>query len=366
MFLNGHKRTIGLRRSKVGKDKRFMSLLTLTTGTTKKPQVTGLLLCSCHTARPKLSNELLDEAAGNIPAIVRDVQPIKAPSRQKFPSLRSFLKRADSAETSKAKAKVRPKAKAESGRLTSRRKGSVHKHMQKKGQFSSKEKSGLLKHSKIGQQRGDGEAESTVLIDVDLPPGVDNETEKVSSTEPTVNCENTHPDQARGADYPLLRPKNPNGNDLDPIVTNAQNPPFENKQNDLSTEATGRNAAHVTKKRFKMREETAEVNETLLQNDALKLRKICPCPNICTDTEQVPADWSASHLMSDRNGYCKTAGCSAYLTTETKEKAKPGNNDHSIAVEEPVQQKGRYGVISLSDGVSSIVPILKKRLDIHQ
>ena len=76
---------------------------------------------------------------------------------------------------------------------------------------------------------------------------------------------------------------------------------------------------------------------------------------------EVAAGCSAYHLHVQAERSSRTAGCSAYptnppdlvenLSEEVKENCKA-----------ELQPQGRYGVISLFDGVSSVVPLLEKKL----
>ena len=73
------------------------------------------------------------------------------------------------------------------------------------------------------------------------------------------------------------------------------------------------------------------------------------------------AGCSAYHSNVHEESTSRTAGCSAYPTKDSH-RVEQSYEAVQANFDEELHPKGRYGVISLFDGVSSVVPLLKKKI----
>ena len=71
---------------------------------------------------------------------------------------------------------------------------------------------------------------------------------------------------------------------------------------------------------------------------------------------EVAAGCSAYHLSIQDESISRPAGCSAYPTNPVEQPC----SEEKFETGEGLQPRGRYGIISLFDGVFSVVPLLKK------
>ena len=74
------------------------------------------------------------------------------------------------------------------------------------------------------------------------------------------------------------------------------------------------------------------------------------------------AGCSAYHLSIQDESISRPAGCSAYPANASHPVEQPRCEEKPEAIGEDLQPRGRYGIISLFDGVSSVVPLLKKKI----
>ena len=92
-----------------------------------------------------------------------------------------------------------------------------------------------------------------------------------------------------------------------------------------------------------------------------KIRKTVPGSLSENAQSEVAAGCSAYHSNVHDERSSRTAGCSAYPMKDSHlvERSCEEVKDN---LDEELQPRGRYGVISLFDGVSSVVPLLKKKI----
>ena len=92
-----------------------------------------------------------------------------------------------------------------------------------------------------------------------------------------------------------------------------------------------------------------------------KIRKTVPGSLSENAQIEVAAGCSAYHSNVHDERSSRTAGCSAYPTKDSH-LVEQSCEEVKDSLDEELQQRGRYGVISLFDGVSSVVPLLKKKI----
>lgn len=92
-----------------------------------------------------------------------------------------------------------------------------------------------------------------------------------------------------------------------------------------------------------------------------KIRKTVPGSLRENAQIEVAAGCSAYHLNRQDERSSRTAGCSAYHTDDSH-LCRAIMREVKDNLDEGLQPRGRYRVISLLDGISSVVPLLKKKI----
>ena len=324
----------------------------LTAEVWKKLRITGLLLCKTTGTAPKMSNCLLDEAAGKIPPTMRPTRPIKVQCRQKVITLRNFLKQSGDKSTGKRKvpnkvilsinrfSKKQTCARRDKGkkpRRTVNRKVDIG--MSPIPPHIEKFRSSSVEKDEEGEGLGGAPCLETVLND-----------DKGLKSGPTELCAERSKQSVGTQPF--------SGSDVSGQI-------FKNSESHDATKSDHRHEISedvlVPSKKREVREEENCHTDAPLPLELPKSRKTAPASLDVNLQSEVAAGCSAYHLHVQAEISSRTAGCSAYptnppdlvenLSEEVKENCKA-----------ELQPQGRYGVISLFDGVSSVVPLLKKKL----
>ena len=323
----------------------------LTTEVWKKLRVTGLLLCKTTVTAPKMSSFLLDEAAGKIPPTMRLTRPIKVQCRQKVITLRKFLKQCGDKSTGKRRAPNRAILN------TSR--------SSKRPTYSRATK------AKKPRRAVNRKANSVALR---KPPDI----ERIRSSSVEKDSER---DGLIGA--PRAEPflNNDNGRN------SGQTGPFADGSGQVvgTQLLSGNVVIDQTSKVAEVYDASkSDQHKEISENDLLssKKRDTREGEN-CQSEKPVPPEFpkirkTVSGSLSENAQFEVAAGCSAYHSNVHEERssrtagcsAYPTKDSHLVeqSCEEvkenidEIQPQGRYGVISLFDGVSSVVPLLKKKI----
>ena len=140
----------------------------------------------------------------------------------------------------------------------------------------------------------------------------------------------------------------------------AQVAEFENAATGDETKEKVENSLSLSKKRRTLEEEKGQPIEPR-SPEIPKIRKTVPGSLSENAQVEVAAGCSAYHLSIQDESISRTAGCSAYPTNVTHPVEQP-RGEEKFETGEGLQPRGRYGIISLFDGVSSVVPLLKKKI----
>ena len=324
----------------------------LTAEVWKKLRVTGLLLCKTTVTAPKMSSCLLDEAAGKIPPTMRLTRPIKVQCRQKVITLRNFLKQSGDKSTGKRRAPnkailntnrfskkptcARASKAKKPRRAVNRKVNSATSRIPpdiENIRSSSVEKDGERK-SPIG----DPSVESVLNNDEGLKSG------------PTEPCAER---SKQGFDTQLIS----DSGIIDQTLkcTESHGALKSDQHQEISEDDL------VSCKKRDAREEENCQSEAPLPPELPKIRKTAAVSLVVNPQFDVAAGCSAYHSNVQEERSSRTAGCSAYPTNFPDLVEKSSEEVKENCEAEP-QPQGRYGVISLFDGVSSVVPLLKKKV----
>ena len=329
----------------------------LTTDVGKKLRVAGLLLCKTSVATPKMCSVLLDEAAGKIPSTMRQTRPIKVHCRQKVLTLRKFLKHDCDKPTGKRRASSKsklntggPGKKPPDTRSTDARK--LCRGVNRDAIGAALRKSLTCERIKSSASKKDNRVENCIAA-----PSVDPECAFSSSN--TYTCHNSgriRPNVEESEQAVVAQSL------TGKVVSDkdAQVAEFENTANGDENKEKGENSFSLSKKRCTLEEEKGQPSE-IRSCEIPKIRKTVP--GFLSENAQfeVAAGCSAYHLSIQDESISRTAGCSAYPTNVTHPVEQPCGEE-KVYTGEGLQPRGRYGIISLFDGVSSVVPMLKKKI----
>ena len=324
----------------------------LTTEVWKKLRVTGLLLCKTTVATPKMSSFLLDEAAGKIPLTMRPTRPIKVQCRQKVLTLRKFLKQCGDKSTGKRRtpSKVTLTTSRSSKRPTNSRATKARKPRRAVNRNASRVASRkLLAIERIRSSAIEKDSRGDDVIDA---PGV----------EPLSNNGN-------GRNSGQIRPCSEGSGQvvntqflsgsivIDPTLKVAE---VDNASKSDQYKEISENDLLSSKKRGTLEGENGQPVEPI-PPEVPKIRKTVPGSLSENAQIELAAGCSAYHSNVHEERSSRTAGCSAYPTKDSHlvEQSREEVKDN---LDEELQPQGRYGVISLFDGVSSVVPLLKKKI----
>ena len=324
----------------------------LTTDVWKKLRVTGLLLCKTTVTAPKMSSCLLDETAGIIPPVNRLTRPIKVQCRQKVITLRNFLKQCGDKSARKrrvpnrailspsrsskrppysrtTKAKKPRRAVSRKANSVASRKPPVNERIISSSVEEDSERNGLMRAPRVepflnndngcnSGQTGPFADGSGQVVNTQLPSGG----VVIDQTSKDAKLDDAHKS--------------------DQHKENSENEPLSSKKRDT-------------------REEENCQSEKPVPSEFPKIRKTVPGSLSENAQVEVAAGCSAYHSNRQEERPSRTAGCSAYPTKDPHlvEQACEGVKE---SINEEIQPQGRYGVISLFDGVSSVVPLLKKKI----
>ena len=122
----------------------------------------------------------------------------------------------------------------------------------------------------------------------------------------------------------------------------------------------GENDLLSSKKRDTLEGENGQ-SEKPVPPEFPKIRKTVSGPLSDHAQIEVAAGCSAYHSNVHEESTSRTAGCSAYPTKDSH-LVEQSYEEVQDNFNEELQPQGRYGVISLFDGVSSVVPLLKKKI----
>ena len=323
----------------------------LTTEVWKKLRVTGLLLCKTTVTAPKMSSFLLDEAAGKIPPTLRLTRPIKVQCRQNVITLRKFLKQCGDKSTGKRRApnKAILNASRSSKRPTYSRATKAKKPRRAVNRNANSVASRRPPDiERIRSSSVEKDSERDGLIGA-------------PSVEPFLNNDNGRNSGQTGpladgsgqvVDTQLLS----GSVVIDQTLKVAE--VYDASKSDQHKEIR-ENDLLTSKKRDTCEGENYQ-SEKPVPPELPKIRKTVS--GFLSENAQieVAAGCSAYHSNVQEERSSRTAGCSAYPTKDSH-LVEQSCEEVKENFDEELQPQGRYGVISLFDGVSSVVRCLKRK-----
>ena len=328
----------------------------ITTEVAKKLQVTGILITKNRSSKPRLTSALLNSASGMIATKTRKAQPIKVPTRQKVNSVLKFLKKSKEDTIS---SKRRPYPKVRSG---SKAKKKDKSQPSKATNSTSKGRAPKDVKCRFDQKRN-MKLDNAFAIDPIQRASASGQDGKLSPSDPIEEV----------SDGEIVRP---NESHQGPCNQNLQAMQHEapdvvslsekEKEKEITAKLVG---AEVTSSKLRKRLKQSfpperflagshEPHEELKGKD-LKSRKVVPLSSLHDRPHE-------TRTLTP----CAPAGCSALCadreireglinekdpTSHKDEKSKSGELLADVT-------QGRYGIISLFDGVSSIVPIVTEKV----
>ena len=324
----------------------------LTTDVWKKLRVTGLLLCKTTVTAPKMSSCMLDETAGIIPPVNRLTRPIKVQCRQKFITLRNFLKQCG--DKSARKRRVPNKAILSPSRSCKRPPHSRTTKAKKPRRAVSRKANNVASrkppvNESIISSSVEEDSERNCLMSA---PRV----EPFSNNDNGCNSGQTGP-FADGSGQ-VVNTQLPSGGVV--IDQTSKDSKLDDAPKSDQHKENSENEPLSSKKRDTREEENSE-SEKPVPSEFPKIRKTVPGSLSENAQVEVAAGCSAYHSNGQEERPSRTAGCSAYPTKDPH-LVEQACEEVKESINEEIQPQGRYGVISLFDGVSSVVPLLKKKI----
>ena len=323
----------------------------------KKLRVTGLLLCKTSVVTPKMCSVLLDEVAGKIPSTMRQTRPIRVHCRQKVLTLRKFLKHDGDKPTDKRRASSKSKLNTSGPgkKLPNTRFTDVRKPCRR----VNRDAIGAALRKSLPSEKAKSSARKKYNRDGNCAAAPSTDPECATSPSNTRTCHNSGRILPNTEDSgQTIVAKGLTGNVLSykdvPVAE------FENATNGDETKEKVENSLSLSKKRCTLEEEKGQPIEPRTP-EIPKIRKTVPGSLSENAHVEVAAGCSAYHLSIQDESISRTAGCSAYPTNVTHPIEQPCGEE-KVETSEGFQPRGRYGIISLFDGVSSVVPLLKKKI----
>ena len=324
----------------------------LTTEVWKKLRVTGLLLCKTTVTTPKMSSFLLEEAAGKISPAMRITRPIKVQCRQKVITLRKFLKQSGDKLTNKRRTP---------------NKATLHTSRSSKRPTNSRATK-AKKHRRVVNRNADRAASRKPTVIERVRSSSD---EKDSGGDVALGAPSAKPSSNNGngrnsgqigpfaeGSGQVVDTQSPSGSVV--IDQTSKAPEIDNASKSDQHREIGENDLVASKKRDTLEGENGQ-SEKPVPSEFPKIRKTVSGPLSDHAQVEVAAGCSAYHSNVHEESTSRTAGCSAYPTKDSH-RVEQSYEAVQANFDEELHPKGRYGVISLFDGVSSVVPLLKKKI----
>ena len=324
----------------------------LTTDVSKKLRVTGLLLCKTRSTTPKMCSALLEEAAGKFSSTMRQTRPIKVHCRQQVLTLRKCLKKDHERLTSKKK--TSSKFRVRVGRSGNKLPKTSSPEVRKTNRGVNRETTG-------GELRKSQSCANTKSSISKKKNAIDNRA-ATRSTDPAsaaplltfTPCRLSDECKPNIENVPLdITAQGP--------ISNEQSTGVAEGTNDNGIEAKGEACLSHSKKRCTTEEEKCQHLEPE-SHDISKVRKTAPGSFSEKTYIEVAAGCSAYHSSVQDESIIRTAGCSVYPANDFQPVEQLRNAEMTKDAHKESQPQGRYGIISLFDGVSSVVPLLKKKI----
>ena len=324
----------------------------LTTDVWKKLRVTGLLLCKTTVTAPKMSSCLLDETAGIIPPVNRRTRPIKVQCRQKVITLRKFLKQCG--DESAGKRRVPNRVILSPSRSSKRPPYSRTTKAKKPRRAVSRKANSVASckppvNERIRSSSVDEDSERNGLM-------------SAPRVEPFLNndngCNSGQTGPFADGSGQVVNTQLPSGDVV--IDQTSKDAKFDDAHKSDQRKENSENEPLSSKKRDTREEENCQ-SEKPVPSEFPKIRKTVPGSLSENAQVEVAAGCSAYHSNGQEERPSRTAGCSAYPTKDPH-LVEQACEEVKESINEEIQPQGRYGVISLFDGVSSVVPLLKKKI----